>query len=253
MNRRRGFTLVELLVVIGIIAILIALLITSLRKAQMSAQRVACQSNLRQLGIGFLTYAGDHRGYWPMPALAYTKPLTDSHPEDWIHWQAGRDVTKSSILPYTGRNLNVLKCPVGTDRPLGGGFTFSYAVNCRFTGSPHARDPRLGLHFGGAYPVRLTQVRRASQKVLLIEQDSTQIGDGGWSAGSLELEGGNGWISVRHDRGKELTGAGDKDKGRGNVCFADGHVDFIRRAGPSAAHPAWCDPRSEESPHVPFE
>jgi prepilin-type N-terminal cleavage/methylation domain-containing protein len=66
MRKRHGFTLVELLVVIGIIAILVGLLMPAFAKARMQANSVACQSNLRQIGMFLQGYLNDNKG-WIFP------------------------------------------------------------------------------------------------------------------------------------------------------------------------------------------
>jgi prepilin-type N-terminal cleavage/methylation domain-containing protein/prepilin-type processing-associated H-X9-DG protein len=81
-NHRRGFTLVELLVVIGIIALLIGLLLPALSKARESACRVQCLSNLHQIGLAMIMYTNDNGGLFPAPAR-YGGQFLD----DFIYWE----------------------------------------------------------------------------------------------------------------------------------------------------------------------
>jgi prepilin-type N-terminal cleavage/methylation domain-containing protein len=79
-NRIHGFTLVELLVVIGIIALLIAMLLPALQKARFSAQLIQCSSQLRQVALASVMYANDNRGFLPPYRLNYGQGTTPLPP-----------------------------------------------------------------------------------------------------------------------------------------------------------------------------
>jgi prepilin-type N-terminal cleavage/methylation domain-containing protein len=77
MRRRDGFTLVELLVVIGIISLLISILLPALSKARESANRAMCLSNQRTMAQGLYLYASQYRGYYPRQYSGIKSHQTD--------------------------------------------------------------------------------------------------------------------------------------------------------------------------------
>ena len=123
-SRRRAFTLVELLVVIAIVAILAALLLPALASARDRGRKAACLSNLRQIGIGLLSYATDNDGKIPYGPKAppFTSPAnfypSTGAPTSLISLQSGAPVGLGLLLAQQlCGQPKVLFCP-GSDQPL---------------------------------------------------------------------------------------------------------------------------------------
>ena len=88
--RRKCFTLVELLVVIGIIAVLMGILLPALSAVRRTAQRVVCGSNLSGLGKAMLLYANDHGGDFPRAGGAGSTWIADGEIYDWTSQTGGQ-------------------------------------------------------------------------------------------------------------------------------------------------------------------
>lgn len=122
--RSRGFTLVELLVVIGIIALLISILLPSLNKARQQGQMIKCLSNIRSLQMAITMYANENKQFVPAVNWGGDPTVNGKTLAGWLYqhkpavpWEftASNPMTierlkQGSIYPYTG-TPDVYRCP----------------------------------------------------------------------------------------------------------------------------------------------
>lgn len=250
MSRRNGFTLVELLVVIGIIALLISILLPALNKAREAAYTVACLSNERQIAQAIFMYADANKGSLPDAFnYAFNVPQTRWH---------------GLILPYLGATFKpsaktdvaVYLCPAhqsmrgpefGTNLGTTGLSGLDYAVNYGAAGGLFAWTNYSGTP--GSHSARMTQVRHPSNIFMLMDAGiSVYAPFGAFSTQyigtpyapplpnpyqwSLDLDYNNdgfldtdsGWLNGNGSAPVPYNGAEFRHNKRVNVVFMDGHA-----------------------------
>ncbi len=194
-----GFTLVELLTAIAVIAVLGAILIAAMPAASRSAHRTECASNLRQLGQVFSLYAIDHSGMLPAPKDNY---LNENAPS--VSWMTIAQEYIEARFPKVGER-NILLCPSAQDTFPDGKARRSYGMNAAGT--------------DGKTPFRLSSIDDPAQTLLLADTRENGAGQGD-GVSRFGINNYSTTVEFRHD-------------GQLNALFFDGHVESIDENDPA--------------------
>jgi len=135
-KRKRGaFSLIELLVVMVIIAILIGLLMPALARAKEEARKTQCRSNLRQIGMAVMLYAGDNGGWSPEFGGVF----------------AGNDLDMEAYLPQTRKGREAFGLMASFEPPCESSVTMGQPQHWACSPARPSRPVGLGLLFAGGY------------------------------------------------------------------------------------------------------
>jgi prepilin-type N-terminal cleavage/methylation domain-containing protein/prepilin-type processing-associated H-X9-DG protein len=225
--RKRAFTLIELLVVIAIIAILAAILFPVFGRARENARKSSCQSNLKQLGLGFAQYSQD---YDEQSVPMRSGFLTSSSGFSW----------SIIIQPYVKSN-QLLVCPSNTTPNTVSklSYTDTPATGLSYTYNWSVGGPAPGVTSGN--PGRaLAGILAPAQTPMLV--DAFGINNAAFCLAFIAPDGASGPTSIRGRRCTNVQASGTSDALRddlrglpygsvhmdgANYAFADGHVKWL--------------------------
>lgn len=271
-NRTRAFTLVELLVVIGIIALLISVLLPSLQQARRAANSVKCQSSLRQIGHAFKMYSLDYKGYYPVAVHFPGDPTAPINVERRWYDLVAKYISSQRMTAITDiqkirENSVMWGCPewrsqqsnVDSFDYLRPGYGMQYYTRQYFERAPTDSAGALRDDYAyitgtnrGAYQKEVKWAHRASAEIGYIIDSMTHIvgipgafsypysavQTGGWQPGpvgstsSVYTNGGLAFYVDATRHLKQNTRRSDIDRGM-NMLFIDGHV------APVSVREAW--------------
>jgi prepilin-type processing-associated H-X9-DG protein/prepilin-type N-terminal cleavage/methylation domain-containing protein len=230
-NFRSAFTLVELLVVIGIIGLLVSILLPSLGKARETARAIKCASNLRQLGMACTMYANATKGFLPYPTTTFGEAsLWWNAVDPYLGAQPGRTGAGGVAA---GRSYKDYKqCIVYEtfegDKSSGNqSNTKEFARTYKFNSylrknniQPPRPNPTNPANTTTYMHAKITDVRRASEFVMMgdgISLDTTGNIPDVYESGQFSFE-----VNDATEATPSL-----RHKGGANILFVDGHVSLI--------------------------